>query len=118
MGMGSLGGAEFFAAIGARWYRLKARVRGFGRRVRDWGIFGPTIVVLLTVALAATCMAGCGGASAETRAAYSLEAARCVSHERAIVDRQGSTREQDEADLAAERARCGAALRAIEAGGQ
>jgi hypothetical protein len=59
----------------------------------------------------------CGGASAEIRAAYAVETARCIANERAIVDRQDSTREQDERDLAAERARCDEALRAIESGG-
>lgn len=62
-------------------------------------------------------LAACGGLSAETRTAFAVETARCVSNERAIVDRQGSTREQDELDLATERARCDAALDAIEAGG-
>lgn len=56
---------------------------------------------------------GCGTASLETRTAYSIEAAHCVANERAIVDREGTTREQDEADLAAERARCDAALLTI-----
>jgi hypothetical protein len=55
-------------------------------------------------------------ASPITRQRYAEEMARCISNERAIVDREGSTREQDEADLAAERARCDAALDAIEAG--
>jgi hypothetical protein len=57
---------------------------------------------------------GCGGASDALRAAYATEAARCVMNERAIVDRQGTTEEQDRADLDAERARCDAALDAIE----
>lgn len=58
---------------------------------------------------------GCGGASAETRARYSLEAARCVANERSIVDREGTTEAQDRADMTAERARCDAALAEIEA---
>lgn len=74
----------------------------------------------MTRALAIGCallLGACGGASAEVRAAYSVEVARCIANERAIVDRQGTTREQDQSDLAAERARCDAALQAIEAGG-
>jgi hypothetical protein len=66
------------------------------------------------LALALALVAGCGGASEAVRARYSIEVATCIAHERAIVDRQGTTREQDAADLAAERARCDAALAAIE----
>ena len=55
---------------------------------------------------------GCG-ASAELRARYATEVARCTANERAIVDRQGTTLEQDRADLEVERARCDAALAAI-----
>jgi hypothetical protein len=61
---------------------------------------------------------GCGGASDALRAAYATEAARCVANERAIVDRQGTTEEQDRADLALERTRCDAALAGIEEGAQ
>lgn len=63
-------------------------------------------------ALAHYC-AGCGAASTEVRTAYAIEQAACIAHERAIVDRAGTTEEQDRADLAAERARCDAALFAI-----
>lgn len=60
--------------------------------------------------VAALCViAGCGGASAELRARYAAEVARCVMAERAIVDR-ASTPEEDARDLATERARCDAAL--------
>jgi Tfp pilus assembly protein PilV len=45
--------------------------------------------------------------------AYTAEVALCIANERAIVDREGTSREQDAADLAAERARCDAALAAI-----
>lgn len=61
-------------------------------------------------------LSACGGASAEVRTAYSVEVARCIADERAIVDREGTTREQDSADLTAARARCDEALRAIERG--
>ena len=54
---------------------------------------------------------GCG-ASPEVRANYAVEAARCITNERAIVDR-ASTAEEDARDLAIERARCDAALEAI-----
>ena len=69
----------------------------------------------LALATWAAVAAGCG-ASAEVRASYATTVAECIAHERAIVDRQGTTEEQDEADLAAERARCDAALTAL--GGQ
>lgn len=71
------------------------------------------IAVLAVVALVAACCSGCG-ASAATQGAYALEQARCLANERQIVDQQGTTLEQDQAALAAERARCDAALDAIE----
>jgi hypothetical protein len=55
---------------------------------------------------------GCG-ASAELRTRYATEVARCIANERAIVDRQGTSYEQDLEDLDAERARCNAALESI-----
>lgn len=55
---------------------------------------------------------GCG-ASAELRTRYATEVARCIANERAIVDRQGTSYEQDLEDLDAERARCNAALEQI-----
>lgn len=61
------------------------------------------ILILLT---------GCG-ASAELRARYATEVARCTANERAIVDRVGTSFEEDQRDLLAERARCDAALAAI-----
>ena len=60
---------------------------------------------------------GCGGASPEVRAAYGAEVARCLANEHAIADREGTTLAEDEAALAAERARCDAALSVIEHGG-
>lgn len=51
--------------------------------------------------------------SAELRARYATEVARCTANERAIIDRTGTTYEQDRADLVVERARCDAALAAI-----
>jgi len=68
--------------------------------------------------MAVAVMAGCGGPNSNIRALYAAEVQRCIANERAIVDRVGTTREQDEADLAAERARCDAALSAIEHGGR
>lgn len=73
-------------------------------------------LVLFGVGLAVQC-AGCGSATAEQRTAYAVEQARCIAAERAIVDREGTTYEEDRADLEAERARCDAALRAIYPGG-
>ena len=55
-------------------------------------------------------------ASPATRNRYMEEVARCTANERAIVDREGTTRQQDEDDLKNERARCDAALIAIEEG--
>lgn len=55
---------------------------------------------------------GCG-ASAQLRTAYATEMARCISNERAIIDRQGTSYEQDREDLDVERARCNAALQQI-----
>lgn len=77
---------------------------------------------LTWIAIAAVSMlvlgycSGCGGASAETRSSYTIEVSRCLSNERAIVDRSGTTEEQDRADLEVERARCDAALTAIYRG--
>jgi hypothetical protein len=56
------------------------------------------------------------GASAELRGAYAIEQARCISNERQIIAREGSTREADREAMELERERCDAALRAIEAG--
>lgn len=65
--------------------------------------------------LMATLLVGCGpGISQELRVSYATEVARCIANEREIVNRQGTTAEQDRDDLEAERARCDAALRAIE----
>jgi hypothetical protein len=63
-------------------------------------------------AFVAFACSGCGAASSEQRSAYAIEQARCIANERAIVDRV-STEEEDRRDLAAERARCDAALDAI-----
>jgi hypothetical protein len=60
-------------------------------------------------------LVGCGPTSAQ-RTAYTMEITRCIANERAIVDRAGTTLEQDRADLTAERTRCDSALRALEGG--
>jgi hypothetical protein len=65
-----------------------------------------------TIALTAIILAGCG-ASAEIRTRYATEVSRCIANERAIVDRQGTSYEQDRDDLDVERARCNAALESI-----
>lgn len=66
----------------------------------------------MKLALGLMLLASCG-ASERVRVAYASEVALCIANERAIIDREGTSREQDEADLAAERARCDAALVAI-----
>lgn len=86
-------------------------------RLRGWtaaqALPAAAIVVLAVVALVAMLSQGCG-ASAATQGAYALEQARCLANERQIVDQQGTTLAEDQAALAAERARCDAALDAIE----
>jgi hypothetical protein len=60
-------------------------------------------------------MHGCGAATSDAqRSAYVSETLRCQQNERAIADRTGTTLEEDEAALAAERARCNEARDAIE----
>jgi len=65
-----------------------------------------------TILLVSVLTMGCG-ASAELRARYATEVARCTANERAIVDRPGTSFDEDQRDLLAERARCDAALAAI-----
>ena len=73
-------------------------------------IFGALVAAAIALV---SCMEGCG-ASAELRAAYALEQARCIANERQIVERDGTTYMEDVEDLELERARCNAALRLIE----
>lgn len=69
-------------------------------------------------AILALLLAGCGGpASTATSATYATTVADCVRRERAIIDRQGTTEEQDRADLARERALCDQRLHDVETGG-
>lgn len=56
---------------------------------------------------------GCGPTLGQTRARYEAEVTHCIDSEQAIVARTGTTADQDAADLAAERARCDAALAGI-----
>jgi len=63
-------------------------------------------------------LVGACGSSAQLRAQYASEVARCTQNERHIVARDDSTAEQDDADLAVERARCDAALVTIDNGGE
>jgi len=58
-------------------------------------------------------LTGCGASSA-TIARYAAEQTLCLRNERAIIDRSGTSEEEDEADYAAEQARCDAALLIIE----
>ena len=62
--------------------------------------------------LSALTTVGCG-ASAELRTRYATEVSRCIANERAIIDRQGTSYEQDREDLDVERVRCNAALQQI-----
>ena len=67
----------------------------------------------------ASIVAACGGGLTNSqRASLATETQVCLLNERAIVDRMGTTAEQDAADLAAERARCDAARAAIVGGGR
>jgi hypothetical protein len=61
---------------------------------------------------------GACGASDAMRAAYAEETSRCILNERAIVQREDTSYDEDVAALAAERARCDAALTRIEHGGE
>lgn len=92
---------------------------GFGVQGPRWGAL-PEVVIACAVIIACTlvgsCLSGCG-ASAATQSAYALEQARCIANEREIVDRPDTTEEQDRQDMTAERARCDAALDAIETNG-
>lgn len=58
-------------------------------------------------------LSGCG-ATAATRSRYSIEVSRCLANERDVIEREGTSEQQDRADFAAERARCDAALAEIE----
>ena len=68
----------------------------------------PPIMLWFLVALALVTH-GCG-ATGELRTAYAVEQARCLANERAIIAREGTTREQDELDYSTEQARCDAEL--------
>lgn len=70
------------------------------------------LCAVLSTAVLSGVVSGCG-ASAATREGYSAEVARCVAAERAIVDREGTSEEEDREALALERSRCDAALAAI-----
>jgi hypothetical protein len=72
------------------------------------------VAALFAAALIAFIASSCGGASAEMVARYSAEQTNCLRNERAIIDRPNTTEAQDEADYAAEQARCNAALLAID----
>lgn len=86
------------------WGALCAAVLAFLKPI----VVGPALALLL-VASAAGC-----GASTSTRAAYALEQGRCIANERSVIDREGTSYEDDQRALQEERARCDAALRAIE----
>ncbi len=70
-----------------------------------WGLWKWLSVAALAL------LAGCGATP------YATETARCAANEEVIVQRTGTTAEQDELDMAAERARCDEALAALRDGG-
>lgn len=74
-----------------------------------------TVILVASILVAFEHSFGCGGASGPTRVSYSLEVARCIAEERAIVDRVGTSAAEDHRDLVAARRRCDDALDAIEA---
>lgn len=79
-----------------------------------WMRVPPALVLLVALGVAAS---GCGAQlTAEQRTAYAIRTQLCLAQERAIVDRQGTTEEQDAADLAASRAQCDADRAAIVGG--
>lgn len=59
------------------------------------------------------CMSCGPSVSTQTRVDYALEVAHCDEEERAIIARQGTTREEDTAAMAAERVRCDEARAAL-----
>ncbi len=102
--------AQMIALLGA----LTSAAALWRNRTRPLPKDGPSLLPLalgLSFAIAAQ---GCG-ASAVTRSSYALEQARCLANEREIIERV-STAEEDDRDMAIERARCDAALDAIEGG--
>lgn len=91
------------------------------RAPRQDGHVHPTLIgavclaaIVLSV-MFAWLLQGCGASDA-VRASYAVEVANCMAQERRIIDREGTTAEQDAEDWEIERARCNAALEAIEGG--
>lgn len=71
----------------------------------------PSVLVLAFLGVG---VLGCGAQLTDPqRVALTVETQRCLLTEREIIDRAGTTEEQDRADLAIERARCDAARAAI-----
>ena len=76
----------------------------------------PAAGLLLALVVAGT-LQGCGAQlTATQRERLAVETQRCLMAERDIVDRPGTTRAQDEADLRVERLRCDTARAAIVGG--
>lgn len=85
------------------------------RLASAWATARRILLGLLFAVGLALAIVHCGcGASPATREAYTLETLRCVANEQAIVDREGTTADEDREALALERARCDAALGAIQ----
>lgn len=64
------------------------------------------LVLLIALGLVAACSGGIASR-------YEAEVDRCIANERNILSREGTSREDDELELARERARCDSALQAI-----
>lgn len=78
----------------------------------DWTLLAIAIstqlCIVVPLAVIAYLAMGCGASQTETR--YAAEVAHCLDNERSIVAREGTSADEDEADLDAERARCDATL--------
>jgi len=122
MGLATLAGTLYHRALGLEPTPDEQAVAT--RPVRtppsNEGGFATIDAMLAVVVIAALgyLLSGCGAQLTDSqRSALTLETQRCIANERAIVDREGSTAQQDEADLIAERIRCNATRAAIIDGG-
>lgn len=136
--LGSLAAAVCAAIFvpGARWAALGALIADVAQHPAEatafvsliagalatlrmaWTRQPPNPSVLLVIVAGALAASGCGAQLTDSQhAALAIETQRCLVNEREIVDRPGTSEEQDRADLAAERARCDAARAMIVNGG-
>jgi len=75
------------------------------------------VVTAAAFFIGASALTGCG-ASAETRGRYALEVSRCVAEERAVIEREGFSYEEDAEAMQLVRERCDAELDRIEQEGE